>query len=61
MSNVNVFQSVWNFDHLKKIKKYASTQNLMSLSQKTKNRATIYFPEGLEDKDCFKKTDTTSY
>ena len=38
MSNINVVQSYWNFAQLKEIKKLASSQNLKSLTQKTKNR-----------------------
>ena len=47
MSNINVVQSFWNYAQLKKIKKYASSQNFKSLTQKTKIGATILFPEGL--------------
>ena len=36
MADINVVQSFWNFAQFKKIKKEASSQNLMSLSQKTK-------------------------
>ena len=36
MSNINVVHSFWNFAKLKKIKKWASSQNLKSLTQKTK-------------------------
>ena len=36
MSNINVVHSFWNFAQLKKIKKWASSQNLKSLTQETK-------------------------
>ena len=36
MSNINVVQSCWNFAQLKEVKKYESSLNLMSLTQKTK-------------------------
>ena len=36
MCKINVVQTCWNFAHSKKIKKYACSQNLKSLTQKTK-------------------------
>ena len=36
MSNFNVVQSYWNFAQLNRIKKWASSHNLKSLTQKTK-------------------------
>ena len=36
MFDINVVQSFWNFAYIKKIKKKASSQNLKSLTQKTK-------------------------
>ena len=36
MSNINVVQSCWNFAQLSKIKKLAGSQNIRSLTKKTK-------------------------
>ena len=43
MSNINVVQSFWNFAQLNKIKKQASSQNLKSLTQKTKKWCNYVF------------------
>ena len=49
MSNINVFQSCRNFAQFNKIRKYASNQNLRSLTLKTKIWCTNHLSEGLED------------
>ena len=49
MYNIRFDQPGSNFPQLSIIKKQASSQNLKSITQKTKNRGTILFPEGLEN------------
>ena len=48
MSNINVVQSFWNFAQLKKIFKKSSSQNLMSVSKRTKNRGNNHLSRRFE-------------
>ena len=50
MSNINVVQSFWNFAQLKKIKNKQVAKIWCLYLKKQKIGATMYFPEGLEDR-----------